>query len=501
MFQLSGQDAAMFQLESAEVKTHFTVVTIYDQSTAPGGKLGYREILAYFDEVMAGLPIFRRKIREVPFGLDAPYLVDDPDFHIESHIKHIALPAPYDWRQFCILAAQIQAMPIDSSKPLWDMHVIEGLNNVDGLPAGSFAILTRMQHSLADGDTVRGLLGALHQPAGKRYRTKAKYVAELAPSTLKVVRRACLNNLRQGFFLESKLAKRLPIVGKAVGLAAVHRVERLFEKHELEHEDTHVPLTPFNKPLEYRRVFQATTLNLNTLKKIRRVVEDATINDVVIALIGGAMHRYLKAVGEQADGDLFAMCPVNQRENKFSNSSEFGNNISLMRANMHSSEEDAQARLKKIVEETRASKKIQKASSTKELMELSENIPNLFVAAAAKLVLPFALRRIGSHPVANATISNVPGPQEPLYFMGAKMLMFTGVAPLVPGMGMTIASTSYNGGLTIGISACPSWVSDPQKLIGCVRESYVELAALAGCSEVETAVMLSMGCAEMEGVA
>lgn len=458
------------------MKTHFTVVTIYDQSTVKGGKLGFQEILSYFDKVMAGLPIFRRKVCGVPFNLDAPYLVDDPDFHIESHIKHIALPAPKDWRQFCILCAQIQATPIDNSKPMWDMHVIEGLDNCDDLPKGCFAILTRMQHSLADGDTVRGLLAALHQPAGVSYEPPANYEAQPEPSLLTMSRRAMVNNFKQGWKTEASFLRKVPMLGKSLGKLAVNRIESLFEDAEID-EQVAVPKTLFNGPMEYRRVFQARAFDLDAIKGMRVLAENSTVNDVVLTLVGGALRRYLESQNAPPSDHLFAMCPVNMREDKFSNSSSFGNNISLMRACMFTEESDPAVRMKLVAEETRESKKIQRANSTKEMLAISENIPNVLVAAGARALLPFALSKFESSPIANAVVSNVPGPQQPLYFLGAEMLIFTGVGPLVPGMGLLVASTSYNGRLTIGVSACPSWVSDPQQLAQCLQESFDELCA------------------------
>ena len=127
MRQLVGQDATFLHVETATVKTHFTILTIYDQSMVPGGMLRYRDILKYFDQRLTPLDVFRRKLVPVPFNLDAPYWVDDPSYHIESHVRHIALPKPGDWRQFCILLARLHARGLDMRRPLWEAYVIEGL--------------------------------------------------------------------------------------------------------------------------------------------------------------------------------------------------------------------------------------------------------------------------------------------------------------------------------------------------------------------------------------
>lgn len=481
MMQLTGQDAAFLHLESAAVKTHFTVVTVYDQSTVPGGVLRYRDIVAYFDRIMSAMPIFRRRLQHVPLHLDAPYLVDDPNFHVESHIRHIALPAPHDWRQFCILAAQIQATPMDLSKPLWDMTVVEGLSNIEGMPKGSFALLTRLHHSVADGSTVRSLLMALHQPAGKTYEPDKRYVPELRRGLGTMVARAAYNNLRQGAMLESAAIRKLPLIGKALRKAAWRRL-RGEHRTRLEHDDAVVPYTMFNQEPTYRRVFQVVSLPLKDVLETRKAVEGATVNDVVMSLIGGGMQDYLAHENAAPNADLYALCTVNLRSDKFTNDSMLGNNISLMRACLHTQAPDPLERLRRVSEEMRASKKIQSASSTKELIALGQNIPNVFVAGASRLALPMALSMTRNKPITNAIITNVPGPQQPLYFLGAEMVLLTGVAPLAPGTGVTFGVLSYNGRLSISITACPEWVPDPQKFADCIKASFGRMHAAARTS-------------------
>lgn len=476
MLQLQSQDAGFLHLESASVKTHFTMITIYDQSTVPGGKLRYRDILAYFDRVMGAMPVFRRKLLRIPLSLDTPYLVDDPNYHLESHIRHIALPAPADWRQFCILAAQIQAAPMDMSKPLWDMHVIEGLHHIEGLAPDSFAILTRLHHAIADGATVRGLLMALHMPEGSQYKPpEAPPGPEPSLTAKQLAKRALANNLRQGLPWGRVMVRKLPVVGELIG----RRVLDLFaadDKHDLEHADADVPITLFNQELTYHRVFQAVSLPLKDMMELRHKVENATVNDVVMALIGTAMHLYLQREKAAPEASLYAVCPVNLRQDKLKDST-LGNNISMMRACLHTDEADPLARLRAIVAETAASKKIQQASSVKELMALSRNVPSVFLAAASRLALPLAVRYTRTHALANAVISNVPGPQVPLYFLGAKMTLLTGIGPLVPGMGLTFGVLSYDGRMTISFVGCPAWVRDPQALADCLRESLRWLQA------------------------
>ena len=476
MQQLAGQDAAFLYVENESLKTHFTLLMIYDQS-ALKKPLRYRDILAYFDVRMAGMPVFRRKLFPVPFDLDAPYFADDSGFNIEAHLRHVALPKPGDWRQFCILAAQIQAVPIDRSKPLWDMHVIEGLDTVEGIPPGSFAILTRLHHAIADGTTARGIMMALNHPAGKAPPPLSAPGDELPPSLAEMALRGMQNNARQLLGIPLRVARIVPGAGPALAKVAALAFEKLFaDDSDADGLDsTDVPKTVFNGDMEYRRVFQLRRYPLEAIKRMRELAPGSTLNDVVLSMIGGGLKRYLAAQGEKHDVDLMALCPVNLREDKLTNASQLGNNISLMQVNLNTRTADPGQRLARVLAATTAAKVAQKASTAKELIELSKNAPNLLLAAGSRLAIRAAFRKGAAVRLSNCIITNVPGPQEPLYFMGARLELFTGVAPISPGTGITFPVSSYCGELCVSFTACPGWVEDPQQLARCLDQSFDEM--------------------------
>lgn len=150
--QLSGLDASFIYLDTDRASTGGTMIYVYDQSTIPGGgHLRFKEILKHIESRTATSPIFRQKLKQVPMSLDYPYWVEDENFRIENHVFHVALPKPGDWRQFCIMASRLTTPHFDFNRPLWEMYVVEGLDNIDWLPKGSFAILTRMHHAAVDG--------------------------------------------------------------------------------------------------------------------------------------------------------------------------------------------------------------------------------------------------------------------------------------------------------------------------------------------------------------
>ena len=146
MRQLSEHDAAYIYSDSAHANSNVTLLHIYDQTTAPGGKVRFKQILTHVESRLGQLPVFREKILRVPLDLDYPYWIEDENFDIEYHVRHIALPKPGDWRQLCILSARIHATPLRRDKPMWEIYVIEGLNNIDGIPPGCFALLMKVHH-------------------------------------------------------------------------------------------------------------------------------------------------------------------------------------------------------------------------------------------------------------------------------------------------------------------------------------------------------------------
>ena len=171
MDQLSPQDAQFLYLESPDNLTHLTSISIFDQSTVPGGEVvRFKDILAHVESRLHMSPLFKRRLVHVPLELDFPYWVDDEHFDLEYHIRHGRLPEPGDWRQFCIHVARYHSRPLDMHRPLWEMYVVEGLDNVDWLPKGSYAILTKIHHAAVDGKAIMDFFGALaDRPDGRRH--------------------------------------------------------------------------------------------------------------------------------------------------------------------------------------------------------------------------------------------------------------------------------------------------------------------------------------------
>ncbi len=200
MKQLGILDSAFINLEVGNTPQHVGGLGIYDPSTAPGGFVRFKQVIASFEQRLNSQPLFRTRLVEVPGGLDRPYWVKDANFDVEFHLRHIALPQPGDWRQLCIQVARLHARPLDMSRPLWECYVIEGLDNIPDLPEGSFAVYTKMHHSLVDGAGGAAFMAALHDleadPPETTEAADQPVLVDRAPSTAELLGRAAANQIR-----------------------------------------------------------------------------------------------------------------------------------------------------------------------------------------------------------------------------------------------------------------------------------------------------------------
>jgi len=469
MNQLSGQDAMFLYLDKPHAGTHGLLVYIYDQSTAPGGVVRYKDIVRHVESHLHNAPYFRKKLLRVPLELDFPYLVDDEQFDINCHMRHIALPKPGDWRQFCIQASRIVTRPLDLSRPLWEMYVVEGLDNVDFLPKGSFAILTKLHHAVVDGTALTELTGHLHEqtPKVKRIRPRP-WTPEPAPDATRLLSKAAVNNvlgsLRAGRPLAHVGPKLAALAGKLVS-------EKLSGHHK-------VPRTRFNSAVGNQRVYEGVQFPLAEVRAIRAAVPGATVNDTVSGIVGGALRRYLKAKREAVDPSLVAIMPINTRQDASERQAQ-GNTISVMTAAVRTDIADPLERIAAINEATGRSKTISNAIGARELTDITKHSPAPTMMLASKLLLRGNFGGSPRMPFHNLCISNVPGPQFPIYLVGAKLAFFSVVAPVTDGFTLFFAVTSYDGKLFITVTSTPESVPDPEFMARCLRDSFQEARVAA----------------------
>lgn len=473
MQQLSAQDAQFLYMETNKSLSQVTAVSIFDPSTAPGGVVRFKQIIEHVQSRLHTSPIYKRRIYHVPLELDYPYWIEDEHFDIEYHIRHGRLPVPADWRQLCIHLARFHSRPLDMQRAPWEMYVIEGLDNVEGIPKGCYAVATKIHHAAADGMAIINFFGGLHDldPEGTPVMPAAQKVTSARyekPTPFQMSARGMINTARSPMKIADTLLRNAP--------AIVRSARDAFQNNRSDAKQS-VPNTRFNLETSPHRMFDATTFALDDFKLIRRLAKNSTINDVVLAVCSGALRKYLSHHKELPADTLRAFVPVNVRPSKGSltESDQPGNNISTMAPSLYTNIEDPVERLQAIHNETKNQKAAKKGISARLMTDVTRHIPASTQLLAARLVMSSEM----AGRMTNVCISNVPGPDVPIYMNGAKGIAALGLGPLGDRMGLFIAVTSYNGVMYLNATSCRRTMPDIEFFISCMRESFDELKAAA----------------------
>ena len=467
--QLTGLDAMFAYAESPRTPMHIGDCKIYDPSTAPGGKVRFKDILQHVEERLHRAKTFRQKLKQVPLDYDHPYWVDDKDFDIEYHIRHIALPHPGDWRQLCIQVARLHARSLDMSKPLWEMTVIEGLDNIPNIPKGSYAIVSKVHHCAIDGASGVDMAEAIHGLEADDIVEEeiVPWKPSREPSNAELVARANFNNVAKPFHA-LKVARN--IAPGALKFASGIR------RGEISLLGARPPRTRFNGQVSGHRVVESVTFDLNDIKSIRQKIPGATVNDAILAVVGGGLRTYLKAKDELPSDSLVAMAPVSVRSKTEKNT--LGNQVSALSIPLGTHVADPLARLHFTHDAAKNSKAMSNAVGARELADASKLAPAMISGISTRLYSRLGLANRLS-PMFNTVVTNVPGPQVPLYMAGAKLVAAHGVGPVMDSMGLFHAVTSYCGEISITVTACREMLPDPAFYKECLEHSFDELFAAA----------------------
>ena len=463
MEQLTELDYSFVQMESSRTPMHITPVMFYDQSGVKGGKLRFKDILKVFERNLHKSAVFRRKLAGGALGFDTTYWIEDPDFDLEFHVRHIALPQPGDWRQLCILMARLHARGLDMRRPLWEAYVIEGLNEVEGLPPKSFAILLKVHHAAIDGVSAAEILSAIHSPTREREPPEVEdaWKGERQPSTMQVWSRAYWNNLRRPVKLIETVGELVPNMIRA------SRSENPEEKPE-----SSLTRTRFNGRISAYRVTDSLILDLSEVKAIRQSVQDVTVNDVIVSVVGGGMRKYLESLDELPESSLVCSAPINVRQERSSESK--GNQVGMMSIRMATDVEDPIERLLAVSSFARQSKAYSSAVGASTMMDISQGLWPQFIGMGMRVATLAAVAGDVPLPV-HTVVSNVPGPQVPLYRAGARLHLLTGMGPLMDMMGLFHGVISGAGKISINFVSCREMMPDPGFYRECLQEAWEEL--------------------------
>ena len=469
MKQLSGLDNVFLQLERGNQHMHVAGLAIYDPSTAPEGRVRFRDVLRFFEARFDTSPIFRRRLVTVPIAADRPYWVEDADIDVEFHVRHIALPQPGDWRQLCIQVARIHSRPLDRSKPLWEAYVIEGLDNIAGLPRGSFALYVKFHHCALDGEAGTEIIKAIHSlspDVAEATGAVARRVRDRNPSALELYSRAVANNfsrLPRLARLATESAGRFAKLGRSA-LPAASRPGDGRPSPDLMALVRRAPVTRFSGRVSAHRVVESVGLPLSAMRAVRAAAEGATLNDVFLATVGGALNLYLGSKNELPAQSMTAMVPMTLRgANK---GEDAGNQIGLVVMQLHTEIADPVARLRAI----RAGAGKAKALSEDLGKDLAKQVFDVMPTFAAT-----ALTRNLMVPQMNVVVSNVRGPDVPLYMAGARLVSFSPISIAIDGLGLNVTAFSYDGVMWLCTVACREMLPDPAFFAECLQRSFQAL--------------------------
>ena len=468
MRQLSGSDAFFLYSDKPGRHQHVSTIYLYDPSTAPGGKVDFQTVLEHMRARIGTSRIFRQRLVHVPLNIDYPYWIYDKHFDLEFHLRHIALPRPGDWRQFCILASRLHARPVDMHRPVWEMYVIDGLDNVSWLPKGSFALMVKVHHIALDDVTEDDFTIALHDLAAvpEPEEVKRRWFSEQEPGSAQLLALAWFNNAIKLLDTGQTLMDRLPAVGG-----------RAVDPDDVLHFDEQAaPKTRFDNRVSPHRVLAPFTFSLDDMAVIKAAVPDAGLNDVVLTVVSGALRLYLTDKKELPDESLYALVPLHVHHE--SDEGVPGHRVRLIRVKLMTDVEDPLERLASIREEL-AEAKAFKPITAEEMSDMQDALPSAAMTFAARTIgarLGPGKRYRQNH---NTVVSVHPGPTQTLYLCGARLVGYTAMASLMDNLGLNHTATTYDGKLTIAPVCDRRMMPDPAFYYECLRSSFNTLRSAA----------------------
>jgi diacylglycerol O-acyltransferase / wax synthase len=483
--RLSGVDAAFIWGESDRWPMHVTALAVVDPREAPAfSPAAVRDVIA---SRLDRLPPLRRRLVEVPLQLAPPVWVDDPDFDLDAHVRRIGVPEPGGLVELCAVAAEVAGRRLDRSRPLWELWI------VDGLEDGRVGIITKIHHACIDGVSGAELLVHLLdlEPSPPPGADPAPFTGEALPSSWELAARSLpLLPLAQ---VRALRAVRSTIAGVRRKREAAQAIASSDDEATTADEPgattpgtddpdalaapastqpLRAPRVSFNGPVSSRRALAVADLPLDLVQQVRHTL-GVTVNDVLLAITATALARYLAGRGEHPDRPLLAYVPVSVRTEA---GEGFGNALSGMFVSLATDLDDPVDRVRAMSMATTRAKASQKAMGSTLFEEWTTVTAPALPALASRAYMQLRLTHRHA-PLFNVMISNVPGPPFPLYLAGARLDSVSAVAPLIDGMGMYIGLVSYCGTVSCSVGVCPDLVPDPWAVTRHLRPALEELVA------------------------
>lgn len=462
MQRLGPQDASFLYLETPSVHQHVGGLAILDPSTRPDGRLRYEHLVEVIGSRLDLAPRFRQKVMFPPFNLARPVWADDVDFDLSFHIRRAALPSPGGRRELIDYVQRVISRPLDRTKPLWESYLIEGMEG------GMSSILTKVHHSMVDGLSAIDLATVVFDFTPEpQVLTPPPWEPEPEPGPMELMREAVREQLTHPATAMIETMQR----AVAAPRWALRQTASILEGlRDVVGGGVIAPPSAFNKHVGANRRFAMMEAPVSAFKEVKDAL-GGTVNDVVLATVAGALHRLLRYRGDPTRGRaLRAMVPVSVRTED--EKGALGNRVSSIFVDLPIGPMSARKRLATIRETTHNLKESKQAVGAEFLMNIGMWAPPTIHGMAARLA---ARSR-----VINLVVSNVPGPQVPLYIAGARLLAQYPVMPIAENMGLSIACTSLAGVMAFGITADWDTLPDIEFLAAAMDEALAELLKTAG---------------------
>ncbi len=464
MQQLTGPDDLFLTMETDHVFGHVASLSILEASEAPV-PITRERVKEVFSSRLHLVPMFRRRVVEVPFALDHPYWVDDPDFDIDKHVRQVTLRAPGNMRQLARRAAKIVSVPLPRDRPLWRTTVIRGIEG------GRVGLLTQVHHAAVDGiagnDVLTALLDAT--PELRDVGTPPPWQPEPIPSPIDLLRLASVSlAFRPLRWVELQRELYEAFAGAIARRGDERPLARLLSRAVT------VPPTPFNHMISAGRSWAFERLPLDGFKEVKSTF-GCTVNDVVLAVCAGALRRWLMEHDALPAAPLVAGVPMSLRD---SDDHEFGNRATMLTATLPTHLPDPLDRLRAAHEGMADAKGLAQGVPASVLQDWAEFATPGLASLAAREAAELHLAD-WTNPPWNVVVSNVPGPSYSLYFAGAPLVGVYPLSALADGQGLNISLLGYRDGLHFGLLACPELVPDLDDLAHYLR---AELDLLVACA-------------------
>jgi diacylglycerol O-acyltransferase len=458
--RLSALDVSFLYLEEPTTPMHVGGVAVFQP---PEEGFDYEELVALVEQRIPLVPRFRQRVREIPGHLAKPVWVDDADFDLAFHVRRSALPRPGTDEQLRELVGRLMSRRLDRNRPLWEMYLVEGLSG------GRIAVVTKTHHAMVDGagavDLTQVILDDARTPTELENdlwmpRPEPGAVGLVADAVSELIRRPTevVDTLRLGLMDARATANK--VAGTAVGLFAAARSAA-----------RPAPDSLLNAEIGEQRRFGTARTDLVDYKAVRKA-HGGTVNDVVLATVAGALRSWMLTRGQSVlPGTVVrAMAPVSVR----GEDDGVENQVSSYLVDLPVGEPSPIMRLHQVSYAMKAHKDTGQSIGADALIRISGFAPPTLHALGARTASTLSRRLF------NLVVTNVPGPQSPLYAAGAEMLEVYPVVPLAKGQAVTIGLTSYNGGVFYGFNADRDAMADIGVLAQLIEESLAELVGLSG---------------------